>query len=659
MDKPQLAIDVAGSHVVLTGAIDKLTSHRTAWNFLRNEYKATRTDCNNVFLEINNQDISQDLIEINKALTKYGFEIKHGSSSNIIVQNFENEEQKFAKFSKLARDVRNFGGETNNPIIISGFNTFKTSIQKHFKRSVYDLQLLSAYYMAFAQNSCNFSVPGSGKTSIVYAAYSYLKNLPDEDIKKVDRILVVGPLSSFDPWEMEYYECFGHKVESQRISGAMTKREKERYFLQSHHAELTLVSYQSLLTLIEPIKDFLNNNKVMVVLDEAHKAKNTDDGVIAKSVLEISNLCTSRIILTGTPAPNGYQDLYNMFKFIWPNKNIIGFNLNRLCGLSDEPRPDIVSKLVNNIEPFFIRIRKSDLKLPKPVFHQPITAPMGPIQKQIYDFIEKRYMDEMINEHGESLATKFKSQLTKARIIRLMQAASNPVMLKRPLSEFLCDEENFDLPINDSEILSKIANYEKLETPPKFEKALELVTKILERGEKVVIWAIFIDTIHKLKYYLKSHGIESKELYGAVPTEEKENDEDVETRGKIIKDFHDKDSKFRVIIANPFAVAESISLHKACNNAIYLEKSFDAAKYVQSKDRIHRVGLAPNTITNYYNIITENTIDHVIDERLAYKEKRMNEIMESDIPLFDNASDELGNEDIRELIKDYVRRTKK
>lgn len=46
--------------------------------------------------------------------------------------------------------------------------------------------------------------------------------------------------------------------------------------------------------------------------------------------------------------------------------------------------------------------------------------------------------------------------------------------------------------------------------------------------------------------------------------------------------------------------------------------------------------------------------------RLAEKEHRMNEIMESmPIPLFDNASDDLGDEDIKALIKDYVRRTKK
>lgn len=54
------------------------------------------------------------------------------------------------------------------------------------------------------------------------------------------------------------------------------------------------------------------------------------------------------------------------------------------------------------------------------------------------------------------------------------------------------------------------------------------------------------------------------------------------------------------------------------------------------------------------------TVDETIDTRLAEKEQRMKEIMESmPIPLFNNISKDLGDEDIKALIRDYVRRTKK
>lgn len=91
-----------------------------------------------------------------------------------------------------------------------------------------------------------------------------------------------------------------------------------------------------------------------------------------------------------------------------------------------------------------------------------------------------------------------------------------------------------------------------------------------------------------------------------------------------------------------------------------MERSFNAAHFVQSKDRIHRYGLKPGTITNYYYILSQDTVDETIDTRLSEKERRMTEIMESmPIPLFNNISEDLGDEDIKALIRDYVRRTKK
>ena len=61
---------------------------------------------------------------------------------------------------------------------------------------------------------------------------------------------------------------------------------------------------------------------------------------------------------------------------------------------------------------------------------------------------------------------------------------------------------------------------------------------------------------------------------------------------------------------------------------------------MQSKDRIHRYGLEPNTVTNYYYILSRDTVDETIYTRLAEKERRMTDIMENmPIPLFDNISE--------------------
>jgi len=42
--------------------------------------------------------------------------------------------------------------------------------------------------------SANFSVPGTGKTSIVYGAFAFLSS---DLINEVNKILVIGPINSF------------------------------------------------------------------------------------------------------------------------------------------------------------------------------------------------------------------------------------------------------------------------------------------------------------------------------------------------------------------------------------------------------------------------------------------------------------------------------
>ena len=78
-----------------------------------------------------------------------------------------------------------------------------------------------------------------------------------------------------------------------------------------------------------------------------------------------------------------------------------------------------------------------------------------------------------------------------------------------------------------------------------------------------------------------------------------------------------------ILIGNPQKGGEGISLHKACHNAIYLDRDYDAGKYLQSRDRIHRIGLddPKSILCNYYfleSVHAGTDKDHpVIDERVS------------------------------------------
>jgi hypothetical protein len=107
---------------------------------------------------------------------------------------------------------------------------------------------------------------------------------------------------------------------------------------------------------------------------------------------------------------------------------------------------------------------------------------------------------------------------------------------------------------------------------------------------------------------------------GAVEGDAKRS---ADTRENRIRRFHE-DPACTVIIANPAAAGEGISLHEACHNAIYLDRSYNTTHYLQSIDRIHRLGLKPGVETYIHIFQTVapqaiGSIDRSVNHRLAMK----------------------------------------
>ena len=236
-------VDSSKNEIYLSGDIKALQHHRFAWRYARDYLHPTlNDDC--LVIKIGEADTVSLLSKIHEMLTKYGFEETRSDSSERVLADFFEEERKFSVFSEKARHIR------NNECVVSEFNQFVDLVSSNLSaRTLYPLQLLSAYHLAFSQNACNFSVPGAGKTSIVYGAYAYLHALPKENPKHVDYLLIVGPLSSFGPWELEYKECFGRIAHAKRLISGLSKEDKRDYLYSKSPSELTLISYASVLSL--------------------------------------------------------------------------------------------------------------------------------------------------------------------------------------------------------------------------------------------------------------------------------------------------------------------------------------------------------------------------------------------------------------------------
>jgi len=140
-----------------------------------------------------------------------------------------------------------------------------------------------------------------------------------------------------------------------------------------------------------------------------------------------------------------------------------------------------------------------------------------------------------------------------------------------------------------------------------------------------------LKTIELIKKELEVEKINIKSITGKTKLEDRE---------KIKDEFNDSSSKLDAIIANPQACSESISLHKSCQNAIYYDLNYNTAEFLQSLDRIHRVGGSEDNPVYYHFLQYENSIDIKVYERVFEKANRQMQVIESNNLTFSHSDDE-------------------
>lgn len=605
-----------------------LNSHRLE-TYLSIKKPEKEGDC--LYFEYEEEKLFSLIQFFESVFKQFGITFSFSESINIEIDDLKEEQKSFSAYSNNANIIKN-NKFSNVAELQSKFIDYTNTVKPILVRKLYPKQFLCSFHMAFSVNSMNFSVPGAGKTSIVYAAYSYLKHKG-----LVERLLIVGPLSSFQAWEDEYKECFGQPTTSFRYSGVeMNKEEKKHHLYSDCPSELNLIFYQGLEGLSKDLVAFMKKFKVMLIVDEAHRIKNVD-GKWGKNITKIAQAAKSRVALTGTPIPNGYEDIYNIVKFIYPNKvkAIIKYHISQLKELSENPfNKEEIENLKSNISPFFMRIRKEDLPGLPSISESTKTVEMGKFQDEIYSYIVNLCSNLQMSSTS-NYETEF---LVRAMYIRLRQAATNPYLLSMSLEKSIdIDFFEADFKVNpklneiDDELFDfgfreKVKSYYRNETPTKINYCFNRTLEILSRNnnQKVLIWTIFTENAKFLKRKFDECGVSVELLIGEVETTQREH---------TVRKFNDLNSNLKVVIANPFTVGESVSLHHGCNHAIYLERDYNCSNFIQSKDRIHRVGSKFPTV--FYDYLeSDKTIDTEISKSLRRKVERMTSLIDDEIPFF-------------------------
>lgn len=446
----------------------------------------------------------------------------------------------------------------------------------------------------------------------------------------MNSLFVVGPPSCFAPWRTEYESVIGEKPAYEVLAGGNVEERRRKYYVgKDGLCDLYLTTFQTLQRDWERVKLLFNQHGVRFafVVDEAHYIKQID-GVWANAVLNVAQCATIRCILTGTPFPQSYADAFNLFDILWPRSSPISQDDKVRIDhyIQEKKEPEAAHVLDARIGPLFYRVRKTDLGLAPQDFCPPTMISMNKYERLVYDAI----LDKIRNLSKEDYFRDIDLLLSlrRGRMMRLRQCLSYARLLGSAVSEY-----NENLLEGKLSLADTIKHYDDLESPAKLESLMSLVEQLRRQGEKVVVWSNFIETLKLIWRRLKAQGHKAELIYGATPTENSNVQEEL-TREKIIAAFVRRSSGLDVLVANPAACAESISLHKECSHAVYYDLSYNCAQYLQSLDRIHRVGGSENKIAHYHFLQYADTVEGDILRNVRKKSRNMSAVIDQDYPIY-------------------------
>jgi hypothetical protein len=463
-------------------------------------------------------------------------------------------------------------------------------------RELRSFQLRDVAKLASLSAGANFSVPGAGKTTVALAIH-LLTCLPE------DKMLVICPKSAFPAWTEVVGDCitaeggpyYSHGtffnlsgLPRNTVAGVFATDQK--YFV---------TNYEHFVALRDLFAFELATRQVHVVLDEAHRMKGGLLSQRGAALLSISNLPKRKDILTGTPMPQGASDLKSQLDFLWPGSSL-GVRIVR----GEAPRSVIAG--------LYSRTTKRELGLP-PVTRQFVPVPMTGPQSALYGIVTNAVLQQLSSFNS---ANEFDVVRARRSVMRLLQLASNPLLAIRAITdEFALYEHGVIRALVEEPMSAKMRT------------TAELVRDNARAERKTVVWTIFTQNIIDLETELAE--LNPVSLYGAIPTGDPANEA---TREGRLRRFHD-DPSCMTLIANPAAAGEGISLHEVCHEAIYLDRSYVSTHYLQSIDRIHRLGLAPDQTTTIRIVQATppaglGSIDHSVSRRLAIKIRALERLLE-------------------------------
>jgi SNF2 family DNA or RNA helicase len=476
-----------------------------------------------------------------------------------------------------------------------------------FKRKLKPFQLDNLAVILQLPHGADFSVPGAGKTTVALANFTL-----ERTRGRVQQLLVIAPIAAFQTWKEDSAACMKPEPSLAVHTGPEG--------LIRDDMDILLTNYNRVAADYDRIREYVALKPTQVILDEAHRIKRGEGGVHGRAVLDLAYAARRRDVLTGTPAPQGAHDLIAPIRFLYPGQDQqilpVGAYSER-----ETRSEEVLHATSKAIARYFVRTPKSLLRLP-PTNFTVIPKPMRPIQRAIYDSLLGRYRGSFLLDRNDRHQM---DQLGRI-VMYLLEAATNPMLLVAGSDQY--DQEGFIHPPlemrGDERITDLLQQYRDHETPWKYDQVRQIVEDEAKHKRKVIVWSTFVRNMKILATYLHEHA--PAMVHGGIPPTDGAPTGAITREAEL--DRFRNDPECHVLLANPAACGEGVSLHLWCHHAIYLDRTFNAGHFLQSQDRIHRLGLPDGVITEFTILLSEDSIDELVDTRLREKVAALGKLMD-------------------------------
>ncbi len=433
---------------------------------------------------------------------------------------------------------------------------------------------------------------GLGKTLSVLAAFGELKRRGECGF-----LLVACPNSLVRNWTREA----GQWTRDIRLHHLpSSKRDRDAFLtgIETGSAGLDglVLNYETLRleSVFPKLQSVCRKRKVFLCVDESQRVKNPRS-ITFKALNSVAALCSRRVLLSGTPVPKDISDIWAQMR-IADGGERFGMKfydwLQSVAELGNKWSdfavrrffPDAVEETILRVQEVLLRRKKEDVvSLPPKIFSYRDIELSGE-QKKRYEEVCDELLLRVTSVEGDSFFKSIESILEE--YLRAVQIASNP----------------------------RLVDPEWKGDPAKFVELDEIVREIVEeRGEKIVVWTNYRKNVEELAARYAHLG--TAPFSGDVP---------VKDRAEIISKFQDTgDRSLQILVAIPAAGGVGITL-TAAQTAVYIDRTWNAEHWLQSIDRVHRIG-QEGTV----NIVVLNAskVDELIGFNLRRKEKNQERLL--------------------------------